>query len=114
MLRNEDQMYMKRAIELARRVSTSVKTNPQVGAVIVYDGRIIGEGFHAQYGKEHAEVNAVASVREEDRKWLAHASIYVSLEPCNFFGKTPACTDLILKHGMKKLFISCIDKTPEV
>ena len=105
---------MRRAIELARRAGSDTKSNPQVGAVLVYNGRIIGEGYHMKYGESHAEVNAVASVSKNERHLISKSSIYVSLEPCCFFGKTPACTDLILKEGIKKVYVSYVDKTPEV
>jgi len=105
---------MRRAIELARRAGSDTKSNPQVGAVLVYNGRIIGEGYHMKYGESHAEVNAVASVPSNERHLISEASIYVSLEPCCFFGKTPACTDLILREGIKKVYVSYVDKTPEV
>ena len=99
---------------MARRAGSDTKSNPQVGAVIVYNGRIIGEGYHMKYGESHAEVNAVASVSSDERHLISKSSIYVSLEPCCFFGKTPACTDLILREGIKKVYVSYVDKTPEV
>lgn len=105
---------MRRAIELARRAGSDTASNPQVGAVIVHNGKIIGEGYHQKYGKEHAEVNAVASVKDKDRHLIKDSSIYVSLEPCCFVGKTPACTDLIRREQIKKVFVSYVDKTPEV
>ena len=108
------QIYMQRAIELARRAGNATKSNPQVGAVIVYEDKIIGEGYHKAYGEAHAEVNAVQSVSSHNRHLIKDSTIYVSLEPCCFFGKTPACTDLILKEGIKKVVISYVDQTPEV
>ena len=105
---------MRRAIELARRAGRDTASNPQVGAVIVHDNRIIGEGYHKKYGEAHAEVNAVASVKGADRHLISKSAIYVSLEPCCFVGKTPACTDLITREGIKKVYVSYVDKTPEV
>jgi diaminohydroxyphosphoribosylaminopyrimidine deaminase/5-amino-6-(5-phosphoribosylamino)uracil reductase len=105
---------MRRAIELARRAGSATRSNPQVGAVIVHNDRIIGEGYHMKYGESHAEVNAVASVAPKDRALIKSSSIYVSLEPCCFVGKTPACTDLILREGIPRVFVSYVDKTPEV
>jgi len=99
---------------LARLAEGDAVPNPMVGAVIVFQDRIIGEGYFKGFGQPHAEVNAVASVKEEDRQFLTQAEIYVSLEPCNFFGKTPPCTSLILKTGFPKVIISTIDKTPQV
>lgn len=108
------QIFMQRAIELARRAGSATKSNPQVGAVLVYENKIIGEGYHKAYGEAHAEVNAVQSVSSQNRHLIKDSTIYVSLEPCCFFGKTPACTDLILKEKIKKVVISYVDKTPEV
>ena len=85
-----------------------------VGAVIVADGRIIGEGYHVRCGEGHAEVNAFASVRSEDESLLRDATIYVSLEPCAHFGKTPPCADLIVSKGLKRVVVGCIDPFAEV
>lgn len=108
------QIYIRRALELARRAGSATKANPQVGAVLVHKNRIIGEGYHMAYGKSHAEVNAVGSVKEQDRHLIKDSTIYVSLEPCCFVGKTPACTSLIINNEIKKVVISYTDKTPEV
>lgn len=108
------QIFMQRCFDLARLGAGNVSPNPMVGAVLVYEGRIIGEGWHQQYGQAHAEVNAVNSVRAEERKNIPDSTLYVSLEPCNIHGKTPPCTSLILKEKIKKVVISCIDHTPEV
>jgi diaminohydroxyphosphoribosylaminopyrimidine deaminase/5-amino-6-(5-phosphoribosylamino)uracil reductase len=108
------QIFMQRCFDLARLGAGNVSPNPMVGAVLVHEGRIIGEGWHQQYGQAHAEVNAVDSVRAEERKFIPDSTLYVSLEPCNVFGKTPPCTSLILKEKIKKVVISCIDHTPEV
>ena len=85
----------------------TARPNPSVGAVIVYNDVIIGEGFTSVYGQSHAEVNAIASV--QDKSLLKEATIYVTLEPCAHFGKTPPCADLIVKHKLKKVVIGCVD-----
>lgn len=105
--------YMRRCFDLARLGAGNVSPNPMVGAVLVHQDRIIGEGFHRQYGQAHAEVNTVNSVRQ-DRHLLPEATLYVSLEPCCIFGKTPPCTNLILEHRIPKVVISCLDQTPGV
>jgi diaminohydroxyphosphoribosylaminopyrimidine deaminase / 5-amino-6-(5-phosphoribosylamino)uracil reductase len=103
---------MQRAIELARLGFGSVSPNPMVGCVIVHEGRIIGEGFHQKYGGPHAEVHAINSVK--DSTLLKDATVYVSLEPCAHFGKTPPCAELLVKHKVKKVVISNIDPNPLV
>ena len=105
---------MRRCFDLARLGAGNVSPNPMVGAVLVCDDRIIGEGFHRQYGQAHAEVNAVNNVRPEDRHLVPKATLYVSLEPCCIFGKTPPCTNLILEHRIPSVVISCLDQTPGV
>ena len=85
-----------------------------VGAVLVHDNRIIGEGWHRQYGQRHAEINAFEGVRETDRPLVPHSTLYVSLEPCCIFGRTPPCTDRIIAEQIKKLVISVRDRTAEV
>ena len=101
--------YMHRCLELAKQGAGYVSPNPMVGAVLVYDDKIIGEGYHQKYGEDHAEVNCLNAVKTEDRKFISAATLYVSLEPCNFFGKTPACTDLIIKQKIPKIVIGCKD-----
>ncbi len=93
-----DQDYMKRAIELAKKGEGWTNPNPMVGAVIVKDGRIIGEGYHARCGELHAERNAIASLTES----AEGATLYVTLEPCCHYGKTPPCTEAILEQKIKK------------
>jgi diaminohydroxyphosphoribosylaminopyrimidine deaminase / 5-amino-6-(5-phosphoribosylamino)uracil reductase len=105
---------MKRCFDIARLGAGAVSPNPQVGAVLVNENRIIGEGYHRAYGQAHAEVNALASVAPADRHLIPHSILYVSLQPCSIFGKTPPCTDLIIAHGIKKVIISSLDHTPEV
>jgi diaminohydroxyphosphoribosylaminopyrimidine deaminase / 5-amino-6-(5-phosphoribosylamino)uracil reductase len=109
--------YMQRCIELASLGMGSVSPNPMVGAVIVCDGRIIGEGYHQKYGAPHAEVNAVNAVLSEypdahDR--LKRSTIYVSLEPCVHFGKTPPCTDLIIREEIPHVVVGCRDPFSQV
>lgn len=111
----EDEKYMSRCIQLARNGQQNAKPNPMVGAVIVSaDGRIIGEGYHVRCGEGHAEVNAFASVRSEDEPLLPGATMYVSLEPCSHYGKTPPCADLIIKKNIKRVVVGCIDEFAEV
>ena len=111
----EDEKYMHRCIQLARNGQQNAKPNPMVGAVIVSaDGRIIGEGYHVRCGEGHAEVNAFASVRSEDEPLLSGATMYVSLEPCSHYGKTPPCADLIIKKGVRRVVVGCIDEFAEV
>lgn len=100
---------MQRCLELAAAGAGFVAPNPMVGAVLVYKNRIIGEGWHQQYGKAHAEVNCIASVKEEDRIFISQSILYVSLEPCVHFGKTSPCTDLIIQHQVPKVVIGCRD-----
>lgn len=111
----EDEKYMRRCIQLARNGRQNAKPNPMVGAVIVSaDGRIIGEGYHVRCGEGHAEVNAFASVSTEDEALLAESTIYVSLEPCSHYGKTPPCADLIIRKGVRRAVVGCIDEFAEV
>ena len=110
----EDEKYMQRCIQLAKNGWQNAKPNPMVGAVIVYDGRIIGEGYHVRCGEGHAEVNAFASVSAEDEALLPESTIYVSLEPCSHYGKTPPCADLIIKKGVRRVVVGCIDEFAEV
>lgn len=109
-----DEKYMRRALQLARLGRGSVHTNPMVGAVIVHNGRIIGEGFHRRYGEGHAEVNAVASVSAADAALLPESTIYVTLEPCSHYGKTPPCSKLIIDKGIRRIVVGSLDPFPEV
>lgn len=105
---------MLRCLQLAKLGEGNVAPNPMVGSVLVHDNRIIGEGYHQQYGEAHAEVNCINSVAKEDVHLIPHSTIYVSLEPCAHFGKTPPCSDLIIKHGIKKVVIGCRDSFKQV
>ena len=104
---NTHETYMLRCLELAEKGLGQAAPNPLVGAVIVHDGRILGEGFHQKYGEAHAEVNAVNSV--EDKNLLKESTLYVSLEPCNHTGKTPPCTELIIQHKIPEVVIGTQD-----
>lgn len=104
---NIDEIYMKRCIALAQKGVGAARPNPSVGCVIVLENKIIGEGFTSAYGGNHAEVNAIASV--DNKETLSKATLYVTLEPCSHFGKTPPCADLIVKHKIPKVVIGCVD-----
>ena len=110
----DDKKFMQRCIQLAKNGQLNAKPNPMVGAVIVHNGRIIGEGYHVRCGLAHAEVNAFASVRAEDEALLPESTIYVSLEPCSHYGKTPPCADLIIEKGVRRVVVGCIDEFAEV
>ncbi len=107
-----DELFMQRALELALFGRGQVSPNPLVGSVIVHDGKIIGEGWHKKYGEAHAEVNAVSSVA--DKSVMKESTVYVNLEPCSHFGKTPPCTDLLIQHQVKKVVIANLDSNPLV
>ena len=109
-----DELYMKRCIQLAKNGLMNAQPNPMVGAVIVYKDRIIGEGYHVRCGEGHAEVNACASVKLEDEHLLKDSTIYVSLEPCSHYGKTPPCADLLISKGFKRCVIGCQDPFAKV
>lgn len=106
----QDNLFMKRAIELAKRGVGKVNPNPMVGAVIVKNGKIIGEGYHMEYGKEHAEVNAIKSAKED----VSDSTIYVTLEPCSHYGKQPPCAYKIVESNIKKVVIGSLDPNPLV
>lgn len=108
----EEEKYMRRCIELARNGRCNVSPNPMVGAVIVFEGKIIGEGYHIRCGEAHAEVNAIRSVKNP--ALLKHSTIYVSLEPCSHYGKTPPCADLIIEKQIPRIVIGCKDPFNEV
>ncbi len=108
----KDEMYMQRCLELAACGVGSVEPNPRVGSVIVYQDRIIGEGYHWQYGGPHAEVNAIESV--EDRDLLRQSTLYVNLEPCAHEGKTPPCARLIAGLGIPRVVIGTVDPFEKV
>jgi diaminohydroxyphosphoribosylaminopyrimidine deaminase / 5-amino-6-(5-phosphoribosylamino)uracil reductase len=93
---------MQRCLNLAKKAEGMVAPNPMVGAVLVFEDRIIGEGFHQKYGEAHAEVNCFNNVKKEDEHLIVFSTLYVSLEPCAHFGKTPPCADLIIDKKVKK------------
>ncbi|WP_160713956.1 bifunctional diaminohydroxyphosphoribosylaminopyrimidine deaminase/5-amino-6-(5-phosphoribosylamino)uracil reductase RibD [Chitinophaga solisilvae] len=103
------EIFMKRCLELAAMGHAQAAPNPMVGAVLVHQDRIIGEGYHRQYGQAHAEVNCVNSVHPEDESLIARATMYVSLEPCAHHGKTPPCADLIVARKIPEVVIGCVD-----
>ena len=104
--------FIEKCISLARKGILNVSPNPMVGCVIVNDGEIVGEGYHKEYGKNHAEVNAINSVK--DKSVLKNSILYVNLEPCCHHGKTPPCTDIIIKYNIPKVVIGCIDTFSKV
>ncbi len=107
-----DEKYMAHCLHLARLGVSFTAPNPMVGAVVVHNDRIIGEGFHRRYGKAHAEPMAISSVKEIEL--LPEATLYVSLEPCSHFGKTPPCANLIVSKKIKRVVIACLDPNPKV
>jgi diaminohydroxyphosphoribosylaminopyrimidine deaminase / 5-amino-6-(5-phosphoribosylamino)uracil reductase len=106
--------YMNRCLQLAESGAGVVAPNPMVGAVLVYEDRVIGEGYHEMYGGPHAEVNCIASVSENNKQHIQKSTMYVSLEPCAHFGKTPPCTGLIIKNRIPKVVIGCHDPFKQV
>ena len=109
-----DECYMRRCLQLANCGRQESRPNPMVGAVIVADDRIIGEGYHVRCGEGHAEVNAFASVRADDEQLLPQATVYVSLEPCAHYGKTPPCAELIIRKGVRRVVVGCQDSFSKV
>lgn len=107
-----DELFMQRAMELAQLGTGHVSPNPRVGCVIVHDHKIIGEGWHHKLGEAHAEVNAINSVK--DLSLLKESTVYVNLEPCSHFGKTPPCVDLLVNHHVKNVIIANLDTNPLV
>jgi diaminohydroxyphosphoribosylaminopyrimidine deaminase/5-amino-6-(5-phosphoribosylamino)uracil reductase len=107
-----DEKYMLRCLQLASQGVGFVAPNPMVGAVVVHNDRIIGEGYHHKFGQPHAEPNAVNSVTEKEL--LPESTLYVNLEPCSFYGKTPPCADFIVRSGIRKVVIGTIDPNPKV
>jgi len=109
---NGNELFMHRCLELAQKGKTNVAPNPLVGCVIVCENKIIGEGYHVKYGEAHAEVNAIHSVK--DKSLLRKSKLFVNLEPCSHWGKTPPCTDLINDSKIPEVFIGCKDTNKEV
>jgi diaminohydroxyphosphoribosylaminopyrimidine deaminase / 5-amino-6-(5-phosphoribosylamino)uracil reductase len=100
---------MQRCLQLAALGAGNTAPNPMVGAVLVHGSKIIGEGYHQQYGGAHAEVNCINSVADENKHLLTQSTLYVSLEPCAHFGKTPPCADLIIRMKIPQVVIGCRD-----
>lgn len=108
----EDEKFMQRCLELAAQGLGSVQPNPMVGAVITVKGQIIGEGWHRKYGEAHAEINAFRSVK--DPALLPQATLYVNLEPCSHYGKTPPCCDTVIRHQIQRVVIGTVDSNQKV
>lgn len=109
-----DEIYIRRCIELAQKALGNTYPNPLVGSVIIHNGKIIGEGFHKKAGEPHAEINAINSINEEDKHLIPESTIYVSLEPCAHFGKTPPCALKIVELGFKKVVVGAMDSHDKV
>ena len=106
------EIHIKRCLKIAKNGLGSTRPNPMVGAIIVCDDKVIGEGFTSPYGQSHAEVNAINAVK--NKALLKKSTLYVTLEPCSHHGKTPPCSDLIISHNIPKVVIGCIDDNPKV
>lgn len=109
-----DKKYMRRCLQLAANGLANAKPNPMVGAVLVYGDRIIGEGYHIRCGGPHAEVNCFAAVTETDRRYIPEATLYVSLEPCSHYGRTPPCADMVVRQGVRRVVVGCVDPFAKV
>jgi diaminohydroxyphosphoribosylaminopyrimidine deaminase/5-amino-6-(5-phosphoribosylamino)uracil reductase len=109
-----ENFYMSRCLDLARQGIPAVKSNPRVGACIVYKDRIIGEGFHERFGDPHAEINAINSIATSDKHLISSSSLFVNLEPCSHFGKTPPCAEEIIRQQFQKVIIGMLDPNPRV
>ena len=109
-----DKKYMRRCLQLAANGRANAKPNPMVGAVLVYGDRIIGEGYHIRCGGPHAEVNCFAAVAETDRRYIPEATLYVSLEPCSHYGRTPPCADMVVRQGVRRVVVGCVDPFAKV
>ncbi|RNI27036.1 bifunctional diaminohydroxyphosphoribosylaminopyrimidine deaminase/5-amino-6-(5-phosphoribosylamino)uracil reductase RibD [Rufibacter latericius] len=109
---SRDEKYMQRALDLAALGTSWARPNPIVGCVVVHENKIIGEGWHQRYGGPHAEVNALNSV--QDKSLLPHCQVYVTLEPCSHYGKTPPCADFLIQHGVRDVVICNTDPNPLV
>lgn len=110
----DQELLMARCLQLARLGKGRTLTNPMVGALLVHEGKIIGEGFHSAYGADHGEIEAFKSVTKEDQERIAYSTLYVNLEPCCYHGKTPPCADEIIRRGIKKVVVGTPDPNPKV
>jgi diaminohydroxyphosphoribosylaminopyrimidine deaminase/5-amino-6-(5-phosphoribosylamino)uracil reductase len=108
------ELFMRRCFDLARLGAGAVSPNPMVGALIVHEGRIIGEGWHRRYGEAHAEVNALEAVAAADRRLIPYSTLFCSLEPCFHHGKTPPCVERVLEEGLQRVVVSVEDPNPYV
>jgi len=113
-MNQEHRIFMDRCLQLAQLGAGQTAPNPLVGAILVHEEKIIGEGYHKIYGGPHAEVNCIHSVSKENQPKISHATLYVSLEPCAHTGKTPPCSDLIIREKIPRVVIGCRDPFPEV
>ncbi len=113
-LMTNDELYMHRCLQLAQLAAGHTAPNPMVGSVLVHNGLIIGEGYHKQYGLPHAEVNCINNVAEDDKHLISLSTLYVSLEPCAHWGKTPPCANLIIKNNIPKVVVGCRDPFKQV
>lgn len=109
---HQHETYIKRCLQIAKNGLGYTQPNPMVGCVIVVNSHIISEGYTSPYGGNHAEVNAIQAVK--NKEVLKKAALYVTLEPCSHYGKTPPCSDLIIESGIKKVYIGCVDDNPDV
>lgn len=109
---HQDEQYMQKALQLAELGRGEVNPNPMVGCVIIKDGRMIGKGWHQKYGEAHAEKNAIDSI--SDKTLLKGSTVYVNLEPCSHYGKTPPCSNLLVAHEVGRVVISNQDPNPLV
>lgn len=107
-----DSLFMRRTLELALMGRGKVSPNPLVGSIVVHNGHIMGEGWHQQYGGPHSEVNAINAV--DNKELLKECTVYVNLEPCCHYGKTPPCTDLLIQHNVKRVVVANLDSNPLV
>ena len=114
MHQHADTKWMHRALELAKKGSSSTLPNPMVGCIIVLDDRMIAEGFHEKFGEAHAEVNALAKIPNFTQEQLKRATAYVNLEPCNCFGKTPPCVELLISRNIGRVVCAMEDPNPRV
>ena len=114
MASSDDDIWMKRCLELAQRGAGTVSPNPMVGAVLVHNNRVIAEGWHERWGGPHAEVNCFHAVATSDERLVRESTLYCNLEPCSHHGKTPPCADLVVKKGVKRVVIANTDPNPLV
>ena len=109
-MQNHD-YFMQKCLDLAAKAFPNNIPNPMVGCIIIYDNKIIGKGYHKKFGEKHAEVNAIESIKN---KKLLKSTLYVNLEPCSHFGKTPPCVNMIIKYKIPNVVIGCVDSNSKV